>query len=193
MAPSGAGSCTGGKRWPCIAGSDTNRDSFSRGASELKGVPPNADLLKAMVAAESRRAATARFQVRLAHKFFLVLSILAAAIVAVGLVGALATAAMQEEVDGIYADNVRTSQLTTALGSSLDDAADSALQLIPTTDRGVRDRLNKELDREIIPAVTQSLQPSGVRTPTTRRSNALASSGSRSGGEPSWSFGRKAR
>ncbi|HWH93860.1 MAG TPA: diguanylate cyclase [Baekduia sp.] len=96
-------------------------------------------------------------RLRLTTKFLLVLGVLAVAIVLLGWVGLRATDRLAHAADGLYADQVKTSQLTSEVGSDLDDAAKTALQLIPTTDIRQVDELNRRLDDEIVPAVVSGI------------------------------------
>jgi diguanylate cyclase (GGDEF)-like protein len=93
----------------------------------------------------------------LTTKFMLVLGAMAVAIVVVGWVGLRATDGMAAAADGLYADDLKTSQLTSDLGNNLDDAAKTALELIPTTDSRQIERLNRRLDERIVPAVASEI------------------------------------
>jgi HAMP domain-containing protein len=64
---------------------------------------------------------------------------------------------MAAAADGLSADNVKTSQLTSDLGNTLDDAAKTALELIPTTDPRQIEKLNRRLDEQIVPAVASGI------------------------------------
>jgi diguanylate cyclase (GGDEF)-like protein len=96
-------------------------------------------------------------RVRLASKFFALLALLLATTLAVGAAGVLGLRQTQADTDRLYADHLLTSQLTTTLGTSLDDTAETALRLVPTTDPAQIKVLLGRLDNRLIPEVTRGI------------------------------------
>jgi diguanylate cyclase (GGDEF)-like protein len=99
----------------------------------------------------------ARVRLTISQKFFAVLAVLAPLIVAVALAGAAGLGSMKSEFDGVFADNIHTSQVSTSLGEDLARADAIALRLAAATDPGERHRLFGILDQSVVPAVESGL------------------------------------
>lgn len=94
----------------------------------------------------------------IANKFFAVLAVLAPLIVAVAVAGVWGLGSMKSEFDGVFADNIHTSQVSTNLGAALDRADEIALRLASATDPGERQMLFGILDQSVVPAVDSGLR-----------------------------------
>jgi hypothetical protein len=93
----------------------------------------------------------------ISHKFFAVLAVLAPLIIAVAIAGVGALGSMKAEFDGVFADNIHTSQVSTSLGAAFARADEIALRLASATDKGERSRLFRTLDQSVVPAVDSGL------------------------------------
>jgi diguanylate cyclase (GGDEF)-like protein len=93
----------------------------------------------------------------ISHKFFAVLAVLAPLIVAVAVAGVVGLGSMKGQFDRVFADNIRTSQVSTRLGADFARADEIALRLAAATDPGERRQLFVSLDQSIVPAVDTGL------------------------------------
>jgi diguanylate cyclase (GGDEF)-like protein len=78
-------------------------------------------------------------------------------IIAVAIAGVGALGSMKAEFDGVFADNIHTSQVSTSLGAAFARADEIALRLASATDKGERSRLFRTLDQSVVPAVDSGL------------------------------------
>jgi methyl-accepting chemotaxis protein len=104
-----------------------------------------------------QRRSVARVRLTISHKFFAVLAVLAPLIVAVALAGVVGLGSMKAEFDGVFADNIQTSKVSTSLGADFSRADEIALRLATATDPGERVRLFGLLDQSVIPGVDAGL------------------------------------
>ncbi len=99
----------------------------------------------------------ARIRLTISQKFFAVLAVMAPLVVAVALAGVIGLGSMKSEFDRVFADNVRTSQVSTRLGAEFARADQIGLRLAAPTDPGERHRLLTALDKRVIPAISTGL------------------------------------
>ncbi len=104
----------------------------------------------------NQMASVARGRLTISHKFFAVLAVLAPLIVAVAVAGVVGLGSMKAEFDGVFADNIQTSQVSTNLGAAFARADDISLRLSAATDPGERRSLFAALD-QVVPAVYSGL------------------------------------
>jgi diguanylate cyclase (GGDEF)-like protein len=98
-----------------------------------------------------------RIRLTISRKFFAVLAVLAPLTIAVALVGALGLASLKDDLDRLFSDDVRTSQVSTNLGANLVRADAIALRLAVNTNTTERRRLNAVLDQSVDPATDAEL------------------------------------
>ncbi len=98
-----------------------------------------------------------RIRLTIARKFFAVLAVLALLTIVVALVGVIGLASVKVQVDRVFTDNVRASQVSTNLGADLARADALALRLAVDTNASERRRLNALLDMNVIPATDAEL------------------------------------
>jgi diguanylate cyclase (GGDEF)-like protein len=103
-------------------------------------------------------SARPRFRFHLASKFFALLGLLMVTTLGIGVTAVFGLSQTQADTERLYTDHLLTSQLTTALGKSLDDAAETSLQLVPTTDPARIRLLDARLDNRIVPGVTRGIE-----------------------------------
>jgi diguanylate cyclase (GGDEF)-like protein len=98
-----------------------------------------------------------RTRVRVGTKFFLMLALLVASLLATGVVGAVAQEKMRADATQLYAGNIVHMQRLTALTTSVREAGWTALQIVPTTDPDRLAKLSSLLFNEIVPAVDRQI------------------------------------
>jgi diguanylate cyclase (GGDEF)-like protein len=103
-------------------------------------------------------SARPRFRFRLASKFFALLGLLMVTTLAIGVTAVVGLSQTRADTERLYNDHLLTSQLTTALGKSLDNASETSLQLVPTTDPARIRVLDARLDNRIVPGVSRGIE-----------------------------------
>jgi diguanylate cyclase (GGDEF)-like protein len=98
-----------------------------------------------------------RGRLTISYKFFAVLAVLAPLMLAVAVAGVAGLGSMRSEFDGVFADNIHTSQVSTSLGADFARADEIALRLAAVTDPGERRMLFGILDQNVVPAVDAGL------------------------------------
>lgn len=97
-------------------------------------------------------------RLRIGAKFFLVLGAVIPMVLALAAVALVGLGRANDATDQIYGHNLRVTALTGELEAYLDDAAESALQIIPTDSPVVRRRLIRELDGQTVPRVNRAIK-----------------------------------
>jgi diguanylate cyclase (GGDEF)-like protein len=92
-------------------------------------------------------------RLRIGQKLTLALAALLLLTMAVAWVGIASLANLNARTRALYRDNLVTTEATTSLGASLDDAKAAALQLLLTSDAAGRSQLHERLQGTIVPAV----------------------------------------
>jgi diguanylate cyclase (GGDEF)-like protein len=125
-----------------------------------------------MVNQDAEGGSVARVRLTISHKFFAVMAALAPLIIAVALAGVVGLGSMKTEFDGVFADNIQTSKVSTSLGGDFSSANEIALRLATATDPGERGKLFARLDQSVVPnvdAAISRLQALHSEDPVTER------------------------
>jgi diguanylate cyclase (GGDEF)-like protein len=131
--------------------------AIDRGTCGLKS-PGSCTSVRLSIAITTQKGGfVAGGRLTISHKFVAVLAVLAPLIVAVAVAGVVGLGSMKHEFDGVFADNIHTSQVSTSLGAQLARADDIALRLAAPTDPGERASLFRTLDQSVVPAVDTGL------------------------------------
>jgi diguanylate cyclase (GGDEF)-like protein len=120
-----------------------------------------------------------RLRLRVGGKFFLVLAVLVASLLAIAAIGALAQARMKTEAKQLYTGSILSMERLAALNTSVIDASWAALEMIPTNDADRLAKLNAQLYGELIPQIDQQLSTlqEGAATPEERVGSSQIGSG----------------
>jgi diguanylate cyclase (GGDEF)-like protein len=125
-----------------------------------------------MVNLDAEGGSVARVRLTISHKFLAVMAALAPLIIAVALAGVVGLGSMKSEFDGVFADNIQTSKISTSLGADFSSANEIALRLATATDPGERSKLFQRLDQSVVPnvdAAISRLQALHSEDPVTER------------------------
>jgi diguanylate cyclase (GGDEF)-like protein len=98
-----------------------------------------------------------RLRLRVGGKFFLVLAVLVASLLATAAVGAVAQAKMRTEARELYTGSALCMERLAALTTSVTDASWAALAMIPTTDPSRLAKLRAQLYDQIVPQVDRDV------------------------------------
>jgi len=111
-----------------------------------------------------------RLRLRVGGKFFLVLAVLVASLLATAAIGAVAQARMKTEAEHLYTGSILGMERLAVLNTSVIDASWAALEMIPTTDPARLAKLNAQLNDELVPRIDQQLATllQGAGTPEER-------------------------
>jgi hypothetical protein len=96
-------------------------------------------------------------RLRIGHKLTLALASLLLATVAVAAVGISSLGAVNQRAGALYADNVRTTEATSALWGGLYEAEETAFRLLLLPDGPRRARLQAELEDDTAPAIERGI------------------------------------
>ena len=95
-------------------------------------------------------------RLRIGHKLTLALAVLLLTTVAVAVVGLSSVSDVNRRATALYADNIRTTETTSALWGGLYEAEESAFQLLLVSSAAERSELEDELD-ESLPKVESAI------------------------------------
>jgi hypothetical protein len=95
-------------------------------------------------------------RLRIGHKLTLALAVLLLTTVAVAVVGLSSVSDVNRRATALYADNIRTTETTSALWGGLYEAEESAFQLLLVSSAAERSELEDELD-ESVPKVESAI------------------------------------